>query len=484
MKNAVKITVLTVALAMVAACGGSSSSSGTPSFTSVSSLPKATSPMETTAATSISKQMNLFTTGVDHVVPTFTSANSRGACETYNQVKQGVTSAGQADMIMCYVQYMDTNNKFNIDPATGEAIDIYDGEYHIFNLDITGADDGAPEKVKMKITKNAAGSIDYFEMFMCNLTGSTLAQTVYTKQVIDGPTMTMRAIGYNSDTNWTGWHSVDVTGTLNTSGQYTAKTIVVKNVGGNTDDTNRNWQDGTLIQQPGSFNFSGYQNGNWAQGDNTGSYQNAAYSVGQMLNDTSASPKDLAVGIGAVQFSSANTMGGETYTDTGTDAWDIDYVQEATNAYLDTASDGTLVTPQAEFTMAFAEIETWDCSGTGVDMDPVDEATVAASCADVVFAGGDTWVNCYENTNPDFSGTYATTGSTCPGLPSTVTLTGNYPVYAGTGDLEQISFGDGGNCSSTVTGETSTCTYTGTGDTGSVVTLTITDGDCTIVMTK
>jgi len=135
--------------------------------------------------------------------------------------------------------------------ASGQAINVYDGEWHIFNLNITN-DQGAPDKVKMKIVKNSAGSITSFTMFMCKQNG-TMTQTEYTDQTIDGQSFAMHGIGHFADSQWQGSHQVDVTGTLNSSGVFTQKTISSRNVGADVNFRQSELAGGDVCADSGSF---------------------------------------------------------------------------------------------------------------------------------------------------------------------------------------------------------------------------------------
>ncbi|MFH1831002.1 MAG: hypothetical protein ABH871_09550 [Pseudomonadota bacterium] len=397
----------------LAACGGSSSSGGgtgdTPTFTSLSDLPKATSPMASAAAQVVADVSKAATTGMNLATTTadfFSADSSRGACEVFNLVKEGISSAAQADMILCFTSYMNSQDSFQgLTDANGSAIDIYDGEWHIFNLSIE-SDNGAPDRVKMRISKNDAGSITSFEMFMCSLVNNTLVQNEYTGQTISGASLSMRGLGQFTDANGSGWHSVDVTGTLNADGYFTEKVIAVRNKG--NWGGGMGWEEGTLTQTPGSFHFSGYRAGSWNENGDSGTHQEAGYSLGEMLGDTSTNIAQLAMGDGAVKYSSQGTYNNEygqgTYgPDTGVDAWlgdtglPVDPVTDS--LFYNTASDGDLPTVQTtEIAFAFAANETWDCTddvGVGiVDLPASSQANMDAACSAYMF--NHNWINCWE----------------------------------------------------------------------------------------
>ncbi|MFH1874763.1 MAG: hypothetical protein ABH859_06230 [Pseudomonadota bacterium] len=421
MKQKVLVSMLVASLGLFSACGGSGSggSSG-PNLTDISALPKATSPMASAAAAQVvAKQEGLTkaaTTGmaIQTTDATFfqpPEGKSRAACEMFNLVKGGVSQAAQADMILCFIQYMDSQGAFdNLVNEQGQAVNVYDGNYHVANLDITGlsAEESAPSRVKLKITKNTAGSITDFEMFMCWDNQGTLEQREYTRQTISGGTFTMGAKGMHEDQSGTGWHQVDVTGTLNSSSVFTNKTIAMRDVGNWSGNTN--WQEGTLTQTPANFTFSGYRYGNWADAESgyTGTNGEQAYGAGEMLGDTSTNLNQLAMGDGAVNHAANGTWQQDGNQGTWEEAEDVAAwlgdtaapVEPATDSpYHATAQAGTMpdiVTTQIN--IAFDADETWDCTddvGQGIaDLPQMDGQTMNAACSQYV--SDHQWINCWE----------------------------------------------------------------------------------------
>lgn len=412
------VVPLLCGLLCLGGCGGSSgggtsdgSGSNVPEITTIEQLPTATSPMAASASASVSKDfgkaattgLNLFSTSSSF----FDSNKSLGACEMFNQIKEGISSAAQADMILCFVKQMDAAAKFRgLVDANGSSIDIYDGHYHIFNLNDGGTsqDEGAPNRVKMKISKDSNGNISQFEMFMCRLViggGGALEQNEYTSQTINGTDYAMRAIGSFQDRNGSGSHSVDVAGVLDTSGKFTNKVITIKNTG-NWGGSN-NWGEGTLTQTPAAFSFSGYHKGGYVdqQSGLSGTYEDRAYSLGQMLGDSSTSLRSLAMGEGAVLVGkNGSSPHGDIYLMVGSEAWNGDSgVPMLTNDYIANVLSGTLSTAQASLSLSFAATEQWDCSddvGTGIVALPqIDFDSIENSCSDYNFSHE--WIDCYNN---------------------------------------------------------------------------------------
>jgi hypothetical protein len=395
-------TMMLLALTMVVGCsgGGGTSSGDDATFGSVGDLPRATSPMTSSATASIASKSVLKAALVGLNLGSaseadFTQDSSRGACEMTNIVKENIGSAAQADMILCYVATM--NDSFdNLTDADGDLVDVYDGQYHIFNLNISD-DDYAPDRIKMKIVKDSGDSITSFEMFMCANSPDGPVQNEYTSQTIDGTAFTMRAVGNHTDQEGTGSHAVDVVGTLNESGEFVEKEISIANLGTWGGDQGGSY--GVLTQTPGSFLFSGYRYGSYTDPQNgPGTYEDAIYGAGELLNDTSTNIQTLAMGDGAVHFSSSGTSGEEEWLDQDSDAWDGDTTLPVdTNEFLDTAINGDLPTVE-ELSISFTSSDTWDCAddvGVGiVDLPEASQEAMNESCSAYVF--DHEWVHCWE----------------------------------------------------------------------------------------
>lgn len=419
MKNVGRILAVAAMLAFVAvfavACGSSSSSSSdtgedAPTISDISQLPKATSPMASSSASISKDESKAATTGLNLLSATtasFSQTDSMAACNAANVLKDSITSASQADMILCFVQNMNAQFGSLTDPITGGAIDIYDGSWHIFNMNIVGGAGQTPDKVKMRIVKDAAGSITSFTMFMCQTSGNTSVQNEYTSQTISGASFTMAAKGNFADVMWTGSHEVSVTGTLNASRVFTQKAITVRNTGGGTGDvTNTNWQESTLTQTPGSFLVSGYQSGTYSDQTNTGTYQEATYGTGEILGDTSATITNLAMGDGAVnvdaRYTYSNAQGSGEYDPAATVyAWLGDTLAAVDPAsgssFYTAASAGTIPTPASSVSISFTADQTWDCSDdvvAAVDLPQVNESDMQAACSQ--YSQDHNLINCYE----------------------------------------------------------------------------------------
>lgn len=318
------------------------------------------------------------------------------ACQVANVLKESVISAAQADQILCYVQAMSD--------TFGEAVtDPYDGEWHIYNLDITGesGDDQSPSKVKMRIVKNTAGNITSFVMHMCNAT----TQTGYVSQTLDGASLTMAARGTHSSSEWSGGYQVDVTGTLNTSGAYTQRTITMRNAG-SSGASNSNWQEATVTQTPGAFIASGYQRGEWTNGDDNGTYAEAAYATGELLNDTSTDITTLAVGDGAVNADADYTFVSSEFSgsfdpDAEVFAWLGDSMEAlepaSDSSFYPAASAGTIPPLADSFSITFDADQEWDCTDdvvAAVTLPAVSGPEIDAACNQ--YDQSHSWIDCYQ----------------------------------------------------------------------------------------
>ncbi len=443
MRNILGVGAIILCLFFLAACGGSSADGGLsgPTISTIDALPRATSPMVTSASASVARSvekaaatgMNLWTTDESF----FDTNSSMSSCEALNTARESFGSAMQADMILCYVQQM-SSAFTDLTDAAGDPVNVYDGAWHVMNLNIaectTDADcsgdeypegatcntttarcevDGVdvghtPNRIKMKIVKNAAGSITDFTMYMCKYDDGVLTQNEYTNQTISGASFAMRALGFHSEGNGgVGAHLVDVDGTLNSSGAFVSREIV--NRGMWSQDDHLSWQNGTLTQvEAGLYTYEGYNYGSYTDPNaQTGIYSNSLFAAAQILGDTSSDVSALALGDGAVLFEYSGTYDGQSWgPESGEEAWTGDNgepVDPASSSdYYATAADGTIpvVVTDATFDtfIVFGANETWDCTddvSVGiVDMPQFQEATINAACSEYVQSHD--WINCWE----------------------------------------------------------------------------------------
>ncbi len=399
MKNILRITLVILLAIGLSACGSNNSdetddSTSVVAFSDLSELPKATGPMAAASESISTMDLNLEAATTGMVIGTtdssfFSSSSSPAACEMFNLFRESVISASQADMIICFVGHMNDYFSSGVTDEYGNSVsdvDIYDGEYHIFNLTITG-DDGAPERVKMKLTKNATGSIESFEMFMCTLVGEDLAQNEYTSQTInDSNELTMTARGQSQETDGSGWHAIVANGILDDSGAYLSKTIQITH-SGEWGDYGPSWGVGTLVQAGSGYSFSGYRANLYNEEIN----YDAVYSGGEVLNATSSSPLLMALGNGAANHESSWDSG-------GIDSWDGDTgLSVDSNDYTSAASSETVPTvSETQESVAFEAAQRWDCSddvSVGIlTMPEVQYSEMAAACSE--YSMERSWINC------------------------------------------------------------------------------------------
>lgn len=396
-----------MALGLVS-CGGSSGaspSSDSLTISSIDQLPKATGAMASSASASIVAPRSVEDgepAGVNFSSVEegdFSSGSSMAACEVFSVVKRAFASGTNADMILCCVGEL--SGSFE----GVEGVNPYDGDYHVYSLNLENAEDGVPSKVKMKISKDANNNINFFEMFACN---SSNEQIEYVKQEIDYTIgkveMESRGIHPSPDGLWAGTDSVVMEGYLNASGAYTSRTITVSNVGQSlTGELHTNESSGELIQDTDNpeFIFSGFQNGTFEGG----SYATQAYAAGNLINDDSSDLSELAMGDGAVQVEMHNVYDGEDWTpevNPFIDAWQGEIVSDILAPAVDPASDSGFYNaassgeyPDIEDVTAVSFTEGaddyWDCLDEADGTVSGDQEVISAECEVI----NNNWINCY-----------------------------------------------------------------------------------------
>ena len=413
---------LSVLFGLVAACSGSGTSTSSSSSSSDSSsssvqlstideLPNSLSPVESSSSSSLSLTRGALFALAETGVPlgddpveagVLDQGSSMGACTTFNMSKEAINQASMGALILCYVQ--------NIFGASDQSVDIYDGDFHVFGLDFSGAsgneDGGGPDKVKFKIVKDDDGAITEFVMYAC----TDGEQQEYLSQTIDGSSFSMTEIGGNSNSygeyNW----SSSVAGTLNSNGNFTgSKTIEI-----NFDST---WlSDGeevgsgngsiTFVQGSDTATVSGFMTGDSTFGSSAFSYGDQFTGAMQLL-DGNAEDADtynislLALGSGSLKGTTSGTFtcddceGSEDWSEDYTDSWNGDtWATEDDNDFLDDVEDAVLPDVETE-TVSFTGDQAYDCDGEveqtlviadlGVDFD--------AACAD--FQLGHEHIDCW-----------------------------------------------------------------------------------------
>ena len=220
-------------------CGGSSSGtstttdgttvSATPQYDTIDDLPSANGEVETSSTSSLvtGDSLYLASTGLplgstDETA--FDNTSSQASCEVFNMFKESVKLAGEGDTILCYIQLIFSTIEAGTNTTLQDSLgDIYYRNTHVIGLEFPESDDdegGGPDKVAIKVVKDANGIITNFTMQSCE----DGTQHDYLLQTIDPTTgefsMEMKSVFSGSHGNFTstGSNSVDVSGFVNASG--------------------------------------------------------------------------------------------------------------------------------------------------------------------------------------------------------------------------------------------------------------------------
>lgn len=374
-------------------CGSSSSGSGeeatTVSLTTIDQLPRATNPVESaTSASIVSKalaEVGLPLGSTD--AESFDSSSSLAACEMFNMTKQAINSAAEADTILCYIQEtFAAAVAAGITDAAGEAIDIYDGSYHVFDLDFSGepsgsAEEGGPDKVRFRIVKSG-DVIREFEMFAC----VSDSQQEYVKQTIDGNSFSMtstHSMSGSGGASYAGESSVS--GTLNANGNFSNSKSIAMNMS-NSDPNFDFWGVLDYAQYPTQGTMTGYLQGSNTYGGQSYTFIDRVAGSVQLIDaNTDLDNYDiglLAMGNGAVR---GCVQGGgddfvddpdctediessvNTWRDSFIEAWEGDtalvppLADPTVSEYYSDVADAVLPT-ESQPSIGFEGDEAWDCS--------------------------------------------------------------------------------------------------------------------------
>jgi len=402
MKKAMLAGMVVVLMLGLAACGSSGSGSGTdadPSFASVSELPRITAPVVSASANSLSANVLKADVGMSLgsiSESDFSTSSSMSACENFNHIKSAISAAAQADLILCYIQGL------NYDDVV-----VDDGEYHAFGLDLSedGEEEGAsPDHVRFKIARDDAGSITEFELFACR-NGAIME---YLRQAIDGNAVTITEKGqFASDGGGSGQHQADVVGTLNADGEYISKSVTVRDVNNMPGGGSHSGMF-TIDQDASLFTTNGFQNGNWIFDGNSGSYEDRAACLSEVIDANPAGAEYdiglLAVGDGACKVAhdnSSNIAGSD-------DVWTQTF--EEAEGYLGDSpfsSDVSMldIFPVADETLPVVEAVVIDLSDIDYACDGEEEALIAGDNQEMKAAClnydlGHNWIDCWNTIDP------------------------------------------------------------------------------------
>lgn len=406
MKNLLKVLLLAAMVSLAAACGssGSSSSDDTPQISTVDGLPRATSPVVTNSSGSISAPKGMSaakaaaTTGValsGMTSSTFTTGDSMDLCQAANQTRKVVNNAAMADLMLCYVQNIVASD------ASGQLADIYDGSYHVFGLSMVGGEEGTPDHVKMKIVKTG-DAITGFEMFAC----SGGSQLEYLSQTISSNTVSIVSKGFYAGQNGSGGHQIEVSGTLNSTGYFTAKTMELDQYGGQTQGSPTQWSEATVAQYADKIVFNGYDSGSWQGSD----FQNRVYSEYELIDGNSSAANSsydiglIAVGHGAAHgiFSSGSWSGSEQSLGWNADTKLGDNTVTIGSTSTTWVSQVEATDPRAVSTIptiAFTGSQVYNCADTEEVEVTVNETALQTACSKLNL--GQDWIDCFSSIRPD-----------------------------------------------------------------------------------
>jgi hypothetical protein len=186
-----------------------------------------------------------------------------------------------------------------------------------------------------------------------------------------------------------------VTGTLNSDGDFTSKTISSSYSG--DYGTGTYYGSKTVEQGFDSATISQADAGTWTWSDGVsseqGTYANQVYAVAELLNTDSIAT--IAIGDGAATgLASGTCCGSQNYSETYSQGWNGDTTAEdATSDFLGDLEDAVLPDFPTQPTITFSDDAAYDCSGDAIEL-TVDVAAVMTACEDLEL--GWEWVNCYD----------------------------------------------------------------------------------------
>lgn len=378
--------------------GGSSDDSSGSGISSIGDLPHATDPVVGSGGSSLIKSA---VTGIglgSMDSSTFDADSSIAACEMSNRFKEGITSAANGDKILCYVQNV-------VEANSDVAVDPYDGSFHVFGLDFGDAEgeEAGPSKVRMKIVRDADGNITEFVMYACGDSGSEDEQSEYISQTIDADgNFAMVSKGmFEGDDGWSGSHQVEVTGTLNASGQFTGEKVIelASTWSGSGGDDGSG--EATMTQASDSVTYNGWESGSYSGDGGDGTFENRVYAAAELIDGNSGDDAYdiglLAVGDGAAHAILNGSFGGDEWgPDDVVQGWNGDTTEEDADAAADYITAVEDQTPAAigEVAIAFEGDEVYDCADEVEATVSVDTDALDAACSNLDL--GYEWINCWE----------------------------------------------------------------------------------------
>lgn len=341
----------------VSGCGSSATTATTTTTTTttggstistIDEVPNTTDPVVSSATASLSlvAPRAVVSFGEDTTLADFSGGSgSYGSCEMINRMRGAIGQAAQGAMIMCFMQQLLDGNE-----------DVYDGEYHAFDLSFSDAesDHGAPDHVKVKVERNSDDEITSFELFAC--TGGE--QTTYFSGSFDGTDITLINKGSSDTEEGSVEYAATVTGEVNTSGLFVGEKVIDLAYINSFTGGNGNYCDTTTTATDDEIEFSGYCVNT---GENTGS--ESIFSRAALEDDDSANIETWGLGAGAAKINSDNNTDGDDVTQ----GWDASGMIDASSAYLSDSAFTSGTIPVSSSTapdVSFDSAETYDCGDT------------------------------------------------------------------------------------------------------------------------
>ncbi len=346
---------------------------------------------------------------------TFDENSSMAACQIASMTRTTLRAAAEADKVLCYIQ-----NAFADLELDG--IDIYDGDYHTFQLNLTDAMPmyneyfNAPAVVRMRFDRSG-DSIKEVELFTCNYASSGLRQNEYIRQTIDGSGFVMVAKGVSED-DWGGGrfaHQIRVGADLNALGQLVGTKTIATSHGSEWLD-GANYGQTTVAQSAvlgsaiDSLAVDGYDGGRYSDGQNSWEYTNRVTAVAETL-DLNVAGEDydverIALGDGAAKLGMSNATDYTWSSYTEVQAWDGDSTEldfEGSSQFVDAVIGADLTEMSGVPEIFFSASESYDCDirpEAVIDVNMMDLNGACSQfdvshewfdCNNAIYGGGGDW---------------------------------------------------------------------------------------------
>lgn len=342
----------------------------------------------------------------------FGSTSSMAACEFTNMTRIALTSAAEADKMLCYIQ----NTFAGIEQDPANPVDIYDGLDHVFELAFAmpegmgsggpGQEEmhGGPARVKMRLVRGDDGTISGFNMFACEEDAQGgLSQNEYVSQTIDNTEFTMLAKGMFSDP-WGGGtnsHQVQVTGSLNDAGEFVGSKSISMGHSSSWPGGGSGFGEMVAVQGTEQMDITGYDAGGYGEGEWARTYSHSVIARAELLDNNTAGTAyeigNLAVGHGAAKVSMRDGTQYEWNDFTRVEGWDgdtreVDY--DVSEEFVDYVVDAEVPEALSSLDIVFSQEESWDCSDPTEAVVSVDMMALDQQCSHLEI--GREWLNCFD----------------------------------------------------------------------------------------